>query len=348
MYKKIILFLLLFFPYFSSALTSTVVMDVDSGRVLSASKEHKKMLIASTTKIMTCLIALENYNLDEEIEVGDEVLQSYGTNIYIEPGEVIRVKDLLYGLMLRSGNDASLSLAAHMDGGEDQFISLMNQKAKDIGMIDTTFQNPHGLDDNTENYSTSYDLALLSRYAYQNPIYREIISTKKYATKSSLKSYLWYNRVSLLTTYSNCIGGKNGYTPKAGKSLVSVSKKNDLTLTIVSLNDSDIYNHHRDLYEYYFEKYQNYKILDHKNFYISPTLISNKNVYIKDDFIYPLREDELTSVSTFIHMKSSNHSVGEVEIRLGKEIIGVVPIYEREKKEDRESIFQKLFSLFTR
>lgn len=326
---------------------STIVMDVDSGRVLYAEHENDEKLIASTTKIMTCLIVLENVDLDQMVTVGNEVLDSYGTNIYIKPGEVISVRDLLYGLMLRSGNDAALTLAVQLFGDEPSFVQKMNDKAKELGMNHTHFSNPHGLDDKNENTSTAYDLAVLNRYAYQNSIYRKIISTKKYETKSSLKSYVWHNRVSLLSSYSKCIGGKNGYTPKAGKSLVSIAKDQELVLTIVSLNDSDIYTHHQQLYESIFSEYKRYKIIDQKEFFISPSLISNRKVFIQDDFYYPLKEDELPYVSTFIMIQEdvSQSKVGEIQILFHKNIIGRIPIYEqKQKKEECKSFFCKLKS----
>ena len=248
------LFLLIPLKVTADTGSSSIIMDVDSGRILYQKNIHEKKLIASTTKIMTFLITYENSNIEKEITVGEEVLSMYGTNIYIEVGEKMKIKDLLYGLMLRSGNDAAITLAVNTLG-EEEFIRKMNEKAKEIGMINTVFENPHGLDEDTKNISTAYDMALLSQYAFQNKLYQEIISTKKYSTKSSIKSYTWYNRMSLLNNYKYCIGGKNGYTPKAGKTLVSYAKKENMILTIVTLKDNDIYNNHKNLYENYFNKY---------------------------------------------------------------------------------------------
>ena len=150
-------------------------MDIDSKRVLYANNIHEKKLIASTTKIMTAIVAIENNkDLNKIITIGEEILTMYGTNIYIEPKEQITIKDLLYGLILRSGNDAAIALATSTSKTEESFVKLMNEKAQELGMKNTIFQNSHGLDDNTKNYSTAYDMALLSSYAYQNKIYREI------------------------------------------------------------------------------------------------------------------------------------------------------------------------------
>ena len=351
--KKIFIFvllLLLFCPFniFAKDMSkSSIVMDVDSGRIIYKNNIHEKHLIASITKIMTCIVVLENANLEDKIVVGEEILKMYGTNIYLEVGEEISVKDLLYGLMLRSGNDAAVVLATNLFG-YDEFISLMNETAKRIGMIDTIFVNPHGLDEDTKNYSTAYDMAILGRYAFQNNIYRKIISTKKYVTKSSLKSYVWYNRMSLLSKYSNCIGGKNGYTPSAGKTLVSYAKKDDTTLMIVSLNDSSIYENHENLYERFFLKYKKYDIINKDNFSKSSNVLGKK-VMIKNSFSYLLKEDELDDIETIISVYSDSNSkrVGKIIVRFQNKKIGEVPIYEQSFKK-KESFLKKIKNLFIR
>ena len=348
--KFLFLFILFFFPLcvFADSGTSTIVMDVDSGRILYEKKINDKSLIASITKIMTCIIVLENSDIEKEITVGDEVLSMYGTNIYVEPGEKLRIIDLLYGLMLRSGNDAAISLA-YNTLGEDKFIYEMNLKAKELGMNNTIFSNPHGLDDVSGNYSTVYDMALLAKYAYKNDIYKKIISTKKYATKSSLKSYVWYNRMSLLNNYKYCVGGKNGYTPRAGKTLVSYAKKNNLTLLIVSFNDSSLYNNHESLYNYYFSKYKKYLIVDKHKFKIN-SLGNNYKYYAKESFIYPLAVDEVDSIATLVKIDSNNvdNTVGTIEIRFNGELIKVIDI-EKKKTQKKEScnLFCNIKNLFT-
>ena len=308
--------------------SSAIIMDVDSGRVLYQKNSNQKRLIASTTKIMTCIVVLESSDINDNIVVGDEVLSMYGTNIYIEPGEKLKIIDLLYGLILRSGNDAAITLAVNTLG-EEKFIAKMNEKAHELGMKDTMFNNPHGLDDNTKNYSTAYDMALLAKYAYKNSMYRKIISTKKYVTKSSIKSYVWYNRMSLLSKYKNCIGGKNGYTPKAGKSLVSYAKKNNLVLTIISLGDPLIYENHKNLYNKYFSIYKNYKIIEKGEFFVN-----GDNYYISQSFMFPLTDDEKKDITTLvkINKNSFNNEIGKIEIMLSNKKIGSTKIYKNKNK----------------
>ena len=354
--KRIVLFIIVVFSVFcfpncvfADSAHSTVIMDVNSGRILYSKDMNNERLIASTTKIMTCIIVLENSELNKQIEVGNEILEMYGTNIYLEVGEKIKVKDLLYGLMLRSGNDAAEVLANNVFGNKDIFIMKMNEKAKELGMNSTSFYNSHGLDDNTKNYSTAYDMALLGKYAYNNKMFRKIVRTKKYTANSDKKAYTWYNRMALLNDYKYCIGGKNGYTPKAGKSLVSYAKKDDLVLTIVTLDDDDIYNNHKYLYKKYFDSYKLYNVVDKDNFNIDSYFLKDK-VFLKKSFYYPLRRDELDDVSTLIKISNETYEdiVGEVDIKLKDEEIGKVNIYKRKEKKEDTNIFNKIINLFRR
>ena len=325
-----------------------MVMDNDSGRILYENNSNERKLIASTTKIMTCILVLENSDLSKKITVGDEILKVYGTNIYVEVGEILTIKDLLYGLMLRSGNDAAIVLANNIFNSEDEFIHKMNDKAKEIGMNNTVFNNPHGLDEETKNYSTAYDMALLAKYAYKNRMYRNIISTKKYNTKSNLKSYEWYNRVELINSYKYSLGGKNGYTPKAGKTLVSYASKDNMNLIIVTLDDNDIYENHKYLYEKYFKKYKKYIIVDKDNFTVDSSLI-NKKVYIKNTFSYLLSEDEVDDISTLVHITDSdNNKVGKIIIKLKNKEIGNIDIYSYKNKKENNSILSRFKNLFIR
>lgn len=350
--KKFFLLLTFFLfclPFTVSADTakSTIVMDLDSGRILYEKNANQKRLIASITKIMTAIVAIEEGDLTEKITVGEEVLSMYGTNIYVEVGEKMKLRDLLYGLLLRSGNDASVVIAKAIAGSEEKFVNLMNKKAQEIGMKNTIFKNPHGLDEETENYSTAYDMALLSKYAYKNKTYRNIVSTDKYEVSTGKKTYLWYNRNKLLTTYEYCTGGKNGYTPRAGKTLVTTASKKGLNLTIVTLSDGDIYNNHIDLYENFFSKYKRYKIIDKNNFRIDKEFV-DEDVYLEDSFYYPLTSNEVNDIKTVVHFldDSATDEIGTIEIFLSNQKIGELPIYRKIKKKEQFSFFEWLRQLF--
>lgn len=350
--KKFFLLLTFFLfclPFTVSADTakSTIVMDLDSGRILYEKNANQKRLIASITKIMTAIVAIEEGDLTEKITVGEEVLSMYGTNIYVEVGEKMKLRDLLYGLLLRSGNDASVVIAKAIAGSEEKFVNLMNKKAQEIGMKNTIFKNPHGLDEETENYSTAYDMALLSKYAYKNKTYRNIVSTDKYEVSTGKKTYLWYNRNKLLTTYEYCTGGKNGYTPRAGKTLVTTASKKGLNLTIVTLSDGDIYNNHIDLYEDFFSKYKRYKIIDKNNFRIDKEFV-DEDVYLEDSFYYPLTSNEVNDIKTVVHFldDSATDEIGTIEIFLSNQKIGELPTYRKIKKKEQFSFFEWLRQLF--
>ncbi len=207
---------------------------------------------------MTAILAIESNKLDEMVTIGNEVLTMYGSNIYIEPKEKIKLIDLVYGLMLRSGNDAAIAISTYIGGTEEKFVKMMNEKAKEIGMKNTIFNNSHGLDEKTQNKSTAYDMAILSKYASKNKTYMKIASSKKYSVKTNKKTYMWNNRNKLLFSYEHLTSGKTGYTPDAGKTLVTTASKNGLRLTAVALNDGNHYETHRTLYEYGFNNYKKY------------------------------------------------------------------------------------------
>ncbi len=349
MYRKIYLLVifLLVMAFSPVKAASSIVMDLDSGRILYQKNIKEKRLIASTTKVLTAILTLENLPLDKEITIGEEVLKMYGTNIYIEVGEKMTVKDLLYGLLLRSGNDAAVALAVAVSGSEEEFVKLMNEKAQSIGMYDSVFQNPHGLDDDTKNYSTAYDMAKLSRYAYQNKTYREISATKKYTAKTKGKTYLWYNRNKLLTSYKYATGGKNGYTPLAGRTLITTASKDNLNLTIVTLNDSDEYDTHQYYYDKAFKNYKNYLLIDKDNFKIDKSFYDGE-IYLKKSFSYPLSKDEVNDIKTTLYIEdrtTNNDVVGKVDIYLKEELIGRLNIYKKKEKKPKGFI-EKFKGLF--
>lgn len=324
------------FAYDSSE--SSIIMEEKTGRVLYEKNSQRKMLIASTTKIMTAIIVIENAKLTEIVKVGKEILKMYGTNIYLDVGEEISIENLLYGLILRSGNDAAIALANYIAGSEEKFVQLMNDKAKEIGMNNTIFNNSHGLDDNEKNYSTAYDMALLSVYANKNSTYKKISNTKTFSAKSNNKTYLWYNRNKLLQQYEYCTGGKNGYTPNAGKTLVSTATKDSLILTIITLNDSDCYRTHKSLYEKYFNKYKNYTIVKKGNKYTY-----NKRTYLAaENFTYPMSTEEKENLNIEINGKNQKY----LSIKLDNKEIGKIKLDKMRQKKEAKTLLQKMSYLF--
>ena len=344
--KKIILFLSVLLIINVKASNSTIVMDVDSGRVLYQNNAYEKKLIASTTKIMTFVVAYEYAKdfLDVYIEAGEEVLKMYGTSIYISYHEKMLLRDLLYGLMLRSGNDAAEVIAYFVGGSEEKFVDLMNKKAKFIGMNNTIFNNPHGLDEVTKNYSTAYDMALLSAYANKIDFYRQVTKTKYYNVQTENKAYSWTNRNKMLFTYPYLESGKTGYTPKAGKTFVSSAKKNDLHLTIVSLNDYNYYNTQKMLYDEMFNTYRKEIILSKKQFNDN-----NKDLYIMHDLTYPLKKDEKQNINIKVILNDNLDYAGEVIVTLKEKEIIREKVYRNNTEKDSsngKNFFIKLKEMF--
>ena len=322
--------------------SSSIVMDVDSGRILYQNNAYEKKLIASTTKIMTFVVAYEYAKdfLDVYVEAGDEVLKMYGTSIYLSYHEKMLLKDLLYGLMLRSGNDAAVVIANFVGGSEEGFVKLMNKKAKAIGMNNTIFHNPHGLDEKTQNYSTAYDMALLSSYANKIPFYKQVTSTKYYNVQTEVKAYAWTNRNKMVFTLPDFVSGKTGYTPSAGRCLVTSAQRDNLHLTIVSLNDANHYENHRVLYDEMFKKYRNHLILSKDNF-----SLQNNNMYIKKDIYYPLNSSEKDKVDAKLMI---NDNDSHIIVTLNNKEVLQEKVYVKESKkeenEEKKSIMQKIKS----
>lgn len=266
---------------------SYIAMETNTHRVLSASNEKARMLPASITKILTCITCIENYNLNDIIVVSDLVNQCEGSSIYLKVGDVITVKDLLYGLMLCSGNDAATVLAYHLSGNVSDFIYLMNRTAKKIGMNDSTFENPSGLDTTTKNYTTAYDMALLMSYAMNNTVFREITSTKNYVANLLDNKKMYFSNKHRLIKGDVAIGGKTGYTKLAGRTLVSVFEKDDMEIVIVTLGCGNDWEFHQNLAKECFNTYHNKQIISKFELYFK--MKKNKNYFVKKaDLLVPI------------------------------------------------------------
>ncbi len=355
--KKILIFLmLLLVPLKINALqtsaTSSILMDIDNNRILYADNINSVRSVASISKIMTAILAIESGKLEDTVTIGEEIKTAYGSGIYIQVGEQIKLKDLVYGLMLRSGNDAAVAIANYVGGNIDKFVSMMNEKAKEIGMKNTTFNNPSGLDQEKGNYSTAYDMAILTSYAMKNEDYKKIVSTKSYKVKTNMNFYSWINKNKLLHSYKYATGGKTGFTEKARRTLVTTASKDGVNLVAVTLNDGNDFNDHKNMHEYGFSMYTNYKILTAGNIdIIGEKYYFDSNFYIKNDFNYILTEDEKDTIKLkFVLQKDTNKKDGE---KVGKVIVYVMDkqvheedIYLAKKEKVKKNIFQKILDWF--
>lgn len=300
--KKILLVLI--FLLYINVNASIVVMDADSGRILYSKNKSERKLIASTTKIMTTIIALENAKLTDKLKVGEEIRIVNGSMIYVKENESFTLNDLLHGLMLQSGNDAAMIIASKTMP-YDNFIANMNLKAHKLGMDNTTFENPHGLNDDTKNYSTAEDMSKLMRYAIKNKEFLKITSTKKY----KVNNYIWYNKNKLLSEYKYLISGKIGYTKASGQVFVSAAKKGNKTLIITSIDESDKFNLHKNLYEKYFDNYERYKVLDKNTFSIKVKNKNHDHYYIKNDFNMLLTKNEIKKLKIKVNLSKNKNYV---------------------------------------
>lgn len=327
----------------TTSASSYILMDQTTGRILLSKDKDTKRKIASITKIMTCILALESGKTEDIVLVDENATSSYGSGIYIEVGEEIKLKDLLYGLMLRSGNDAASMIAAYVSTSVEEFVKLMNNKAKELGMKNTTFYTPSGLPTPQGNISSVYDMAILTKYAMQNKEYRKIVSTKKYKVVTNKKTYIWHNKNKLLK-YNYITGGKTGYTTESGRTLVTTATIDNMNLIAVTIRDSDDWNTHIDLYNYAKDNYISYKVLNKNKFkLLGDTYYKGNTFYIKNDVYIPLLKKEKNSLTSHIKLEkkkkyNNNTKVGIIEIYLGNNLLYEEDIYITKEKKKTNKI----------
>ena len=243
---------ILFTPCKASAVSAqqAILVDGQTGQILYEKDPDRRSLIASTTKIMTALIVCEQCNVLDRMEIPREAVGIEGSSMYLKEGEILTLQELLYGLMLQSGNDAAVALAIYCGGTVSDFAQLMNDKAHRLGMENTHFVNPHGLDA-PDHYSTARDLAILAAYAMQNPVFARTVSAK---TVTIGQRYL-RNHNKLLWQVEGADGIKTGFTKAAGRILVSSAQRQGRRLIAVTINAPDDWNDHKKLLEAGFSQY---------------------------------------------------------------------------------------------
>ena len=325
----------------TSSAKGMCVIEKESGRVLYSKNKDQKLPMASTTKVATAITAIENCdNLDEMIVVNERSVGVEGTSIYLREDEEIKVIDLLYGLMLRSGNDSATALAYHIGGSVDDFAKMMNETAKKAGANNSNFVNPHGLDD-PNHYTTAYDLAKITAYALNNPIFAKIVSTKNYVIEETNKSEKRYltNKNRLLSSLEGCCGVKTGFTSKAGRCLVSASKRNDCTIVCVVLNCGPMFEDSSALINSAFDEFEFKKIIDKEKEIYNEYILSEKEgklyLYTDEDFYYPLRSDEFKDIkinySVDLKDAKSGDEVGKIDIFFKNDLIKSLKLYTMNK-----------------
>ncbi len=318
--------------------SSEIIMEVNTKRILHQSNAYEKKYMASTTKILTAIVIIENCNLSDEVTVTSKSVGIEGSSIYLEAGEKLSVKDLLYGLMLRSGNDCAETLALYCSGSIEDFAVLMNNKAKEIGANNSNFVNPHGLHDDN-HYTTAYDLCLISCYAIKNPQFKEIVSTKSVKIPFSTRNYDRHitNKNKMLREFEGSTGIKTGYTKKAGRCLVSSCERNGIELCCVVLNCPPMFERSKNLLTHCFSQYKNYKICESDNIIDFVKIEDSENergIFIKNDIILPLTSDEYKSINIVYDYPKvlpkdvkKDQEIGEVKIYCKNNLLFTEKIY---------------------
>ena len=255
---------------------SYILIDGYNGDILEGKNFHDKRSVASISKIMTAILAIESEKLFYSFAINSTACNIEGSSIYLKENEEYRLIDLVYGLLLRSGNDASYAISEIVEKNTSLFVEKMNQKAQELQMKNTYFSNPCGLDIYDDgNISTAYDMAILMKYCMNNELFKEIISTKEYR----FDNHLYINKNKLLKTYKYLIGGKTGYTSKAKRTLITAGEKDNQYLIMVSLACSNDYNFHKAIYETYFNRYKYIIFLNKGKNYI------NQYIFLTDKII---------------------------------------------------------------
>ena len=293
-----ILAAILFLPVRAGAISAecAILIDGETGRVLYEKQAEEKSLIASTTKIMTALVICEQTNVLDRVKIPKEAVGIEGSSMYLKEGEVLTVQELLYGLMLQSGNDAAVALAIYCGGTVEGFTELMNDKAHRLGMTQSHFANPNGLD-SPGNYSTARDMALLTAYAMQNPIFAQTVSTKTI----TIGERCLRNHNKLLWQLEGANGVKTGYTKAAGRILISSVTRMGRQLIAVTFNDPNDWQDHKDLIEDGFSRFTVQKLIQKGQTLGQLELAGGQeesvDLIAAEDFSYSLAQGERVTIS---------------------------------------------------
>lgn len=314
---------------------SAILIEADHGSVIYEKNASQRLTMASTTKIMTAICAIEEGNPEKKVKIAPEAVGVEGSSIYLKHGEELTLRELVYGLMLNSGNDAAVAIACAVSGDVKSFAELMNKKAKKIGVKNTQFKNPNGLDEEG-HYTTAADLAAITAYALKNEEFRKIVSTYQTTitgNDEAPKRFLT-NHNKLLKRYEGCIGVKTGFTKKSGRCLVSAAERNGVTLVAVTLSAPDDWTDHTNMLNYGFEHVHS-KTMAKEGEVLSTLEVKNGiedkvNIVCKSTFAVPAADGRryvahFKVLSAIEAPVNKGVEVGEVEFYLDDKLIGTVP-----------------------
>lgn len=310
--KKIVCCVLCFYLYVGQVhADSYVVMSDADNTILEAKNQDEKQSVASISKIMTALIALERGSLTDHWLVSDEIQKTYGSCVYLHVGQQVTLQDLLYALMLRSGNDAAVEIANQVAGSQENFVKLMNEKASQLGMSNTVFSNSSGLDEKDKgNISTSKDMAILMSYAMKNEEFRKITSAQYYTSAWNAR---WKNKNKLVFEYPFAIGGKTGFTKKAGRTLVSVANHNGVESIVVTLKTPNDFAFHKKKHTETFENVEVIPIVK-KGMYS----VNQRSFHVPSDIFITVKKDGSDEIRISTHYEQKDFVI---EVMKNKELM---------------------------
>ncbi len=312
-------------------------VEMNTGRVLYQQNAHQRLPMASTTKIMTALVALENGDLESLVKVSETAQGVEGSSMYLKEGDVLTLNDLIIGLMFFSANDGAVAIAEHVSGSVEGFIELMNKQALDLNCVNTKFHNPNGLPDD-EHYTTAYDLAIIAAYALKNEKFREIVNSAKAEITLNGNEMTIYNKNKFLNLYDYAIGIKTGYTKAAGRCFVSAAQKNGMVICGVLLNSGDIFGESEAILEQCYKKYSMETVLTKGQYLCSIPVSGGEEttfeVQVPEDIAVPLTDTEKESIeikSDFIESLNApvhyQRQIGNIQILLDGKVIAEKIIY---------------------
>lgn len=301
---------------------SAVLIESGANTVIYEKNARKKMPMASTTKIMTALCALENADPNKTVNIDSRAVGVEGSSIYLAKGEKMTLRELIYGLMLHSGNDAAVAIAYAVSGGIDEFADLMNKTAARIGAADTHFENPNGLDSDN-HYTTAYDLAIITSYALKNREFAKVVSTYEMNISGGDRGYdrKLRNHNKLLRLYDGCTGVKTGFTKRCGRCLVSSAKRGGTELVAVTLNDGNDWQDHAAMLDYGFAETKEVCVL-HKGDYLQSVSVhggtaENCNAVCAEDLYVTQLKSDTAKPEIFYEIEPSVNAPVEYGDRLG-------------------------------
>ena len=339
---------------------SAVLINAENGDIYFEKNAEKRLPMASTTKIMTALVAIENSNMQDTVIIDRRAVGIEGSSVYLTDGELLTMGDLLHCLLLASANDAAEAIALEIGGSIEGFADMMNKKANELGLQNTHFDNPHGLDSEA-HYTTARDLAAITAYALKNSDFSKIVSTYKKNIECDVGTRYLINHNRLLRSYDGCIGVKTGFTKRSGRCLVSAAERDGMCLIAVTLNAPDDWNDHKRMFDHGFSSYHKLILLGEKEYSISLPVVGGKEQTVLVRSTNSVESILPASVSTddckveislphFLYAPIEKGAIiGKASCYIDGKLIGesdIIALYGVQRRVYKKSLWQKICDFF--